>query len=205
MSDNLIESVTQYYSGKLREHGPNAKGVDWPTEESQHIRFEQLIKVVTIPNSSILDYGCGYGALYDFLSKRDWSFQYIGYDCSIPMLDAAREQHGTASNFSVLSGTECNTSADYVIASGIFNVKLDINENTWRKYVFETVNKLHSLCDKGFAFNCLTSYSDLDKRREDLFYGNPLEMFDFCKTALSRNVALLHDYGLYEFSIIVRK
>ena len=32
-----------------------------------------------------------------------------------------------------------------------------------------------------------------------------LFFFDFCKRNFSRNVALLHDYGLYDFTIIVRK
>jgi hypothetical protein len=30
-------------------------------------------------------------------------------------------------------------------------------------------------------------------------------IFDICKRKFSRNVALLHDYGLYEFTILVRK
>ena len=31
------------------------------------------------------------------------------------------------------------------------------------------------------------------------------EMFDVCKQPFSPRVALLHDYPLYEFTIIVRK
>ena len=57
----------------------------------------------------------------------------------------------------------------------------------------------------GFAFNCLTGYSDADRMRPDLYYGDPLWFFDLCKRKYARNVALLHDYGLYDFTIIVRK
>ena len=39
----------------------------------------------------------------------------------------------------------------------------------------------------------------------DLYYADPCALFDHCKTKYSRNVALLHDYGLYEFTLIVRK
>jgi hypothetical protein len=48
----------------------------------------------------------------------------------------------------------------------------------------------------------LTKYSGADRmaQRPDLYYG-----FDFCKRRFSRNVALLHDYGLYDFTILVRK
>ena len=40
--------------------------------------------------------------------------------------------------------------------------------------------------------------------RPDLFYADPCWLFDQCKRRHSRDVALLHDYGLYEFTILVR-
>ncbi len=55
------------------------------------------------------------------------------------------------------------------------------------------------------AFNLLTSYSDKDMMRPDLYYGDPLFYFDYCKRNFSQNVALLHDYGLFEFTILVKK
>jgi len=64
---------------------------------------------------------------------------------------------------------------------------------------------MNEYCEKGFSFNCLTSYSDDDKMKDYLYYANPMELFDLCKRKYSRNVALLHDYDLYEFTILVRK
>lgn len=58
---------------------------------------------------------------------------------------------------------------------------------------------------RGFAFNCLTSYSNADKMRGDLYYADPCKLFDYCKRKYSKNVALLHDYGLYDFTIISAK
>ncbi|MBI1854500.1 MAG: class I SAM-dependent methyltransferase, partial [Chloroflexi bacterium] len=74
-------------------------------------------------------------------------------------------------------------------------------------FVCETLPRMNALCSKGFAFNMLTKYSDADRmaQRHDLFYGDPLFFFDFCKRNFSRNAALLHDYGLYDFTILVRK
>ena len=53
----------------------------------------------------------------------------------------------------------------------------------------------------------LTRYSDADRmsQRPDLFFGDPLFFFDYCKRNFARNVALLHDYDLYDFTILVRK
>jgi hypothetical protein len=59
--------------------------------------------------------------------------------------------------------------------------------------------------DAGFAFNCLTIYSDSDHRKSELYYADPLYLFDYCKKNFSKNVTLLHDYGEYDFTILVKK
>jgi hypothetical protein len=60
-------------------------------------------------------------------------------------------------------------------------------------------------CRVGIAFNLLTSYSDPDRMRSTLHYGSPSRYFDFVATHCSRRVSLLHDYGLFEFTILVRR
>ncbi len=75
-------------------------------------------------------------------------------------------------------------------------------EDLSRSYILDVLDRTSR---SGFAFNCLTSYSDADKMREYLYYADPCALFDLCKRRYSRNVALLHDYGLYEFTILVRK
>jgi hypothetical protein len=75
----------------------------------------------------------------------------------------------------------------------------------WRAYVLETIGSLDALSTRGFAFNMLSTYSDPEKRRDDLFYADPCEMFDLCKRRFATRVALLHDYRLFEFTVLVRK
>jgi hypothetical protein len=95
--------------------------------------------------------------------------------------------------------------ADYGIASGIFNVRQGRSDVEWRNYLEQTLATLNRTSRKGFAFNCLTSYSDRDRMRPDLYYADPTSLFDLCKRQFSRQVALLHDYNLYEFTILVRR
>ena len=94
-----------------------------------------------------------------------------------------------------------------MLAGAIFNIKLEASYDEWQAFVVKTLNHMNTLCSKGFSFNMLTRYSDADRmaQRPDLFYGDPLFFFDLCKRNFSRNVALLHDYGLYDFTILVRK
>ncbi|TMG79221.1 MAG: hypothetical protein E6H78_20525 [Betaproteobacteria bacterium] len=70
--------------------------------------------------------------------------------------------------------------------------------------MIDTIEDLAALSTRGFAFNALTSYSDPQRRRPDLYYADPLDLFDHCKRHVSRLVSLLHDTPLYEFTLIVR-
>ncbi|MGZ4415273.1 MAG: class I SAM-dependent methyltransferase [Gaiellaceae bacterium] len=200
--NDIRERVERYYSGKFAEHGPSARGVDWSSPESQELRFRQLLRIAEGTESfSLVDYGCGYGALAEHLDHLGVDCRYAGYDLSTSMVEHARTAHPA---HSFTTRREDLRPADYAVASGIFNVKQDVGEAEWRGYVLETIADLAALGTKGFAFNMLTSYSDADKMRDDLYYGDPCELFDHCKRSYSRNVALLHDYGLYEFTILVR-
>jgi hypothetical protein len=97
------------------------------------------------------------------------------------------------------------TASDYAVASGVLNVKQQAGDAEWASYVREIIADLAALGGRGFGFNALTLYSDADKRRPDLYYADPLELFDHCKRTYSRFVTLLHDYPLYEFTILVRR
>jgi SAM-dependent methyltransferase len=200
----ILEKVGRYYTGRLQEHGTTARGVDWNSEESQNLRFTQLARVLPSGHYSVVDYGCGYGALVDFLEQRGDEFDYQGFDISPAMVARAVEDHGGSGRRIATSEAELEV-ADFALASGVFNVKLDTPGDEWTKYVADTLGVLDRLGRRGFAFNMLTSYSDADRLRADLYYGDPCLFFDLCKRSFSKQVALLHDYGLYEFTMLVRK
>jgi len=204
--NRLLSEVAGYYSSKIAEYGEQPKGVDWNGEESQVLRFVQLCRIIDKRDDfSINDLGCGYGALYDFLSARYKSFHYTGCDISKAMIAASKQRHSGKVGARFVLAAAPPDGADYTVASGIFNVRLQWNDAQWGDYLRHMLNVLDRSCCRGFAFNCLTSYSDAEKMRDDLYYADPCMVFDVCKRHYSRNVALLHDYGLYEFTILVRK
>jgi len=204
---DLLNDVARYYSEKLAEHGHTPRGVDWNSEESQVVRFEQLCKVIAPeqPIFSLNDLGCGYGALLDYLQDKHPSNQYLGVDVSAEMVQAAIQRHAAAPHARFITASEPEQVADYGVASGIFNVRQDRTDAEWFEYLEHTLDVLDRTSRLGFSFNCLTSYSDADKKRDYLYYADPCRLFDLCKRRYSRQVALLHDYGLYEFTILVRK
>jgi SAM-dependent methyltransferase len=204
--DHLAAAAAAYYSARFAEHGATARGVDWNGEAAQTLRFEQLLRVVDRPGRfALIDYGCGYGALLTHLRAAGSDCDYTGFDLSAPMIEHAR---GTFASDSAacFTGDEADLQpADFAVASGVFNVRQGASSETWSAYVLESLDRLDALGRRGFAFNLLTSYSDADRMRPDLWYANPERIFDHCRRTYSRNIALLHDYGLYEFTVIVRK
>ena len=203
---DVLGAVERYYTAKLMAHGPSAPGVDWNDEASQRTRFEQLARVISAPEPfSVNDLGCGYGALFAFLSERFADFTYSGVDISEAMIRAANSRFGAGLRSRFLVGAACPEPADYTFASGVFNVRLEVDTARWRTHVLEILDRISESSRRGFAFNCLTAYSDAGRMRPDLFYADPCALFDHCKRHYARNVALLHDYGLYEFTVIVRK
>lgn len=213
MEKNLMSNVefalnkaASYYADKLQQYGPTAKGVDWNSETAQKIRFEILQKIIDpVKSFSLIDYGCGYGALYDYLTKQNLNFHYFGLDIQPQLIEAAAHLHATQTNCSFKLCNESTEIVDYVLSSGVFTLKFDCSEPEWQEYILSLLHSLNQMSSKGFAFNCLTKYSDQDRMKDYLYYADPCFFFDYCKKHFSKNVALLHDYGLYEFTILVRK
>ncbi|MGD0464556.1 MAG: class I SAM-dependent methyltransferase [Tepidisphaeraceae bacterium] len=204
--DAILSQVNAFFTAKLREHGPGHLGMDWNSQESQYMRFEQLMRLVDGQDDfSLLDYGCGTGALLDYLADRKTKMRYTGFDISAAMISEATRLHPATTRCSFTTQENELLAADYAVASGIFNMKQQTADDRWRAYMEHTVDEMNRLSSRGFAFNVLTLYSDVEKRRPDLYYADPLYWFDLCKRRYSPRVALLHDYPAWEFTLLVRK
>jgi SAM-dependent methyltransferase len=205
LNREIERRVAAYYAGKLREFGPTAQGVDWNSDASQALRFDQFLGLIPPGERvAVLDWGCGYGAFANHLSARGGDFDYVGYDVAPEMVEAARSRLGERPGLRFTADPRALERADVTVASGVFNVLADTERDRWQDYTLQTIQELAALSRSGFGFNMLTSYSDSDRMVDRLFYADPCFYFDWCKRHLSRQVALLHDYGLYEFTILVR-
>ena len=200
-----LDHVKSYFDKRIQEHGASPRGSDWNSEASQNTRFDQLLKVVEIQSFSLLDYGCGYGALADYLEAKGSDVAYYGYDILESAIATARQVHEGKPRRVFSTDQSMLSVYDYTVASGIFNFRGAQSFQNWTEYVLSVLSEFDQLSLHGFASNFLTKYSDADKMRPDLYYADPLFLFDYCKRNFSKNVALLHDYYLYDFTLIVRK
>ena len=204
--DEILCQVAHYYAAQLAAHGPTARGVDWNGDASQMLRHRQFLRLLGDERAaSVLDLGCGYGDFLRFLREQGFRGSYIGYDIAPEMIDAARRLHGEGTDRAWRVGAVPNETADYAIASGILNVKGDVSIEDWTRYAHQTIDVLAQIGRRGFGFNVLSLSSDPACRRSDLYYADPGEMLATCLQRYGRSIALLQDYGLYEFTILVRR
>lgn len=210
MNKNQFEDITEqlenHFDKRVEKYGAGLQSVDWKSTEAQYNRFRQLLKVVNRADPfSINDYGCGCGELINLLKAGGFNFEYFGFDVSSQMVEQSREIYRAFDNCRFSTESRDLPVADYTIASGIFNLKFGVGDKRWKEYMVETVHELDAVSRLGFSFNALTSYSDVEYQRTDLYYADPLFWFDYCKKNVSKRVSLLHDYPEYDFTIIVRK
>lgn len=202
--EGALNDVREFFNQKVKKFGPTPQAADYNSIESQEIRFKQLIKIVNTKNKfSLIDYGCGYGELIHYIHKLGCVCSYLGFDISEEMIKHAMQNKPKSTDWKFTTDISDLREADYTVASGIFNIIFG-EKASWESIILETLNNFAKYSRNGFSFNMLTSYSDKEYMRPDLFYADPLYYFDYCKKNFSRNVSLLHDYELYDFTILVR-
>ncbi len=203
--DDPLAPIASYYDGRLRAHGATPQGVDWRDAGGQVRRFQELLRGLDREDlGSIADLGCGYGALAAFVHETIGPIPYTGYDISGAMLAAAREQCAHLPGVRFRRAAVPLERADVIVASGIFNVRLDADNDRWQEQVRQTIRAMVAQADRAVAFNCLTAFSDADRKEPRLWYPDPGQMLNWCLGEFGRHVALWHDSGLYEFTVRIR-
>jgi len=188
-----------YFTERLAQHGDTPRSVDWGSVESQRLRFAALLDIGVRSGDSLIDVGCGTGALLDYLQEKHIDVDYRGYDLTPSMIDLAKSRHPKV-NFAV-----CNViqekqiePADYVIASGIFYLRQE------RPVAFleAMVGRLWQFARRGVAINCLSAWAA--ERDPNEFYADPAEALAIARR-ISSHVVLRHDYHPRDFTIYLRR
>lgn len=204
--DDAYRQVAQYYTQKLRRYGTNPLGVDWSCVPTQALRFRKLLELCDFGSPfSLNDIGCGYGALLDYLAlyHRHTPVDYLGIDLSSAMVRSAKKRWaGDLIQFH--HGREIPRSADYSIASGIFNVMLDQPITVWEQLIEVTLFHLSATSRKGFAVNFVQQPPSGEITRLGLYCADPMRWVDFCENRLGSNVCIINDYGMSEFTLIAK-
>lgn len=201
------QNLIAHYQSLLKKYGPSAEAVQWSDTETQFKRFD-ILTGITENLGSVLDVGCGLGALYFYMRDKGYTGKYHGIDI-VPefvnlTLNAMREDDNASASI-VEAGQSLPKGYDWVILSGVFNNRVDDN----RKFMLSTIKEMFNVARKGISFNAMSSH--VEYQTKDLFHIDPTEIFDYCKSNLGGHPVLRHDYSLrpggfpFEFSVYVYK
>jgi SAM-dependent methyltransferase len=204
---DVFTTIERYYTRRVAKYGATPRGVDWTCRPTQELRFVQLLKLCSFTrNFSLNDVGCGYGALIAYLAARhpDATVDYLGVDLSPAMIRAAtRLWRGRAGAKFVVANAIPRT-ADYSVASGIFNVKLDQSLQRWETFIATTLADMRATARRGFAVNFMAPLPPNEPTQVELYRTAPEPWVRYCEHTLGSSVDLLAGYGLREFTLLVR-
>ncbi|HMO17326.1 MAG TPA: class I SAM-dependent methyltransferase [Oligoflexia bacterium] len=206
ITEKFKSEIEQYHKNR-RNTENSATKAGWKNRDAQETRFNQLFRSFElIDGDSILDVGCGLGDLFKYLKDKycRTKFNYSGVDILFEMINFAENEYKDTIFQKIDSISEIESS-DYIVASGIFNLKNSAGNDEWLNYIYETVSIMFNKSIKGISFNCLSSFSDSEFMKDELYYANPMQIFEFCAKNLSENLTLYHDYRQYDFTISIKK
>jgi SAM-dependent methyltransferase len=193
-----LEKVTNSYQDELKQFGYSLDSIMIP-KGAQDAFFNVKFEIGELQNTKILDVGCGFGHMLDYLQAWDIKAQYTGIDICPEFIDIARQRHPEA-DFRLLNIIEADIKEkwDWVFLAGALNYATDMP--LWWNYVKKMIKRMYDLSTQGVAVDFLSSYVDFKK--EHAFHPQPEKIFSFAKT-LTRRVALRHDYMPYNFTIFL--
>jgi SAM-dependent methyltransferase len=207
MSITLPESDKQEtierYSSRYQKFGYSPKTLGWD-KGKQSIRFEVLTSQYDFTGKSVLDIGCGFGDINKILyEKYANKYSYLGIDL-VPDLIKEAQRHYSEKNINFKTGdflaVKLEDEFDFVVASGIFNHRLNDANNY--DLIEATIAKALSMSNDGLAFDFLSD--KVDYQLEHTFHSSPEKILSIAYK-YSRNVVLRNDYMPFEFSLFIFK
>lgn len=145
--DIIDDFYDDYYSNSKNDIGL----VGWSSKKDQIERFKILLDIGVENGDTILDFGCGLGALYEYMNKKYDNFGYIGIDINEDFIKECKKKFPNVTFKTIKDITEIKDNFDWFIASGAFTVYTPI-EN-----MMETINVAVTKAKYGVATNFLDS------------------------------------------------
>jgi SAM-dependent methyltransferase len=197
MSSKARDFLIEKYSGLLKRHGNSPEGVGG-SAESQRERHGKLLELGDMSRRSVLDVGCGLGALYPLLCERFGAVSYTGVDIVPASVEAAREAHPAARFLCLdLLREPFEESFDYVLLSGVFNYRVPGEPSLLEPLVSASFARArHAL-----GFNFLSTWNNFSE--PEMQYHDPAAVLDFCVRQLSRRIVLHHHYTRCDVAVFV--
>lgn len=175
-----IGAITAFH----RQLAADGEGPDgWGSVEGRTARFDALVRAANYRGGSVVDYGCGTGALRAHLAALGYPFTYLGLD-----MNPAALPHGA--QFRPIEPDAVDfPEVDYVFASGVFQFADGDDPHYYRRLVGSFFRR----CRVAVAVNFLSALRDDAARDPEELYLSPADAVDLA-TSLCGRWVLDHSY-----------
>lgn len=190
--------IFRFHKEQIKIYGEGtAESLGWENQEGQLQRFEVLAEIGNLNNRSVLDAGCGYGDLRNFLHHKYPLVRYFGVEQMPELLNIAAERYSSLPETLFFQGDFTVAElpvTDYILLSGSLNYL-----NADPLYVLKTIEKLFNNCRIGFGFNLL-SYAD--PAQGLIVAYKPSFIREYCER-LSKNVCFFDHYKPNDYTLFM--
>jgi SAM-dependent methyltransferase len=196
MNDSDIEFVLRRYTERLQALGPVPEALGW-TKGRHRLRYHMLLEPWQLRRGDVLDFGCGFGDMYQYCRDVLPDVAYHGIDLNPALVAAGRERYPEAdlsSGNALKDGL--NGRWDVIVASGLFNLLLSDN---W-EFIQATFDLFARHATRGFAANFLSDR--VDYRLDHTYHADPSRVLQLAYR-YSNRVMLRNDYMPFEFTVYV--
>jgi len=201
MDESLRRHIIDSHRDSLARHGHSPHALFWSSREVQETRFRMLAGIGIASGDTVLDVGCGFADLYDWLAGQGIQVSYTGLDLSPDLLKEARRRHPALP----LVGGEIfalhpEPSFDWVVLSGALNWPM----RDGLEYVRRVVRHMFGLCRRGVAFNLLDARHVSGFGRFGLQCFDPDEIVAYCR-GINDDCRLVDGYLQNDFTVYLKR
>ena len=194
------------YKQKFKEFGVSPQALQWKSKGAAHQRFRQFWAEIDFDNKNVLDVGCGFGEMGNFLTKRYENVKYKGVDIMQEFIENGKKIYpGLNLETADYFGHPLTEMFDTIICSGALNSNFGTEEEN-KKFRKDAIKKMFDHTTNVVAFNMLGGHPAPvnDNNESNIWYSDSLEILEYCMS-LTRRVILRHHYHPSDFTIFMYK
>lgn len=163
-------SIAKTYEIIFNKYGASPKGIDWPNEKKNKLRYEFFLKIIKPDNFSILDFGCGYAGFLNYIkNKKNKKIKYFGLDINKNCINYCKSKYP---NFYFICcdilTNKINLKTDYVLMNGVLTAKYNLSDEKMLKVAEDLIRSCFSICKKELFVNFHSPY--ITKFKKKLFH-----------------------------------
>lgn len=200
-----VGQVAELYEGAYQEHGRSLNAIFIP-KGRQKERFDALTRPITQDGFTILDYGCGFGHLKDYLDQKFTHYHYTGVDITASFIQDNLSHFNGQKNASfqhITSYQDVHGQYDYILSAGVFNLRYNDDLTINKQFVYDSITHLFHCTKTALLIDFMPA--DVDYMQESAYHQDVMEIYDFFRKNLTRRLMIDQSYMPYEYCLIAFK